>query len=277
MTSPQELPLDHIVIAVADLARTIIDYRALGFTVVEGGKHPGRTSHNALVVFEDGVYLELIAWQAPAPEERWYRTQTAHGEGFVDFALLPHDTAQVLAAARARGLGSLNGPIDGGRNRPDGARLQWQSARHATPDVPFLCGDVTPRALRVPEGEVRRHANGATGVASLAMAVQDIEASLTRYKQLLGPGPAENACSFLLPGLGLRLAVVPVRAASVVLMTPANAAALAGEPAVAAVLRARLASRGEGPCALSLRAAAGVMPLHFAPALSHGATLEIGA
>ena len=39
MTSPQELPLDHIVIAVADLARTIIDYRALGFTVVEGGKH----------------------------------------------------------------------------------------------------------------------------------------------------------------------------------------------------------------------------------------------
>ena len=75
------LALDHIVIAVADLDRAMADYRALGFQVLPGGQHPGRTSHNALVVFADGAYLELIAWRAPAPEERWYRTLSAHGEG----------------------------------------------------------------------------------------------------------------------------------------------------------------------------------------------------
>ncbi|MDH5265076.1 MAG: VOC family protein, partial [Betaproteobacteria bacterium] len=63
--------LDHVVIAVADLAKAVEDYRALGFTVQIGGRHPGRTSHNALVVFEDGAYLELIAWQEPGLAERW--------------------------------------------------------------------------------------------------------------------------------------------------------------------------------------------------------------
>src|SRR5471032_3390681 len=99
-----QLPLDHIVIAVGDLAQAMADYRALGFTVLVGGQHPGRTSHNALVVFQDGSYLELIAWQGPAPEERWYRTLVAAGDGFVDFALLPQNTASALDAARARGL-----------------------------------------------------------------------------------------------------------------------------------------------------------------------------
>ena len=55
MTSPQELPLDHIVIAVADLARTIIDYRALGLPVVQGAKQPGRTSQNDPQGFEDAA------------------------------------------------------------------------------------------------------------------------------------------------------------------------------------------------------------------------------
>ena len=161
------LALDHIVIAVHNLEAAIADYRAMGFQVMVGGQHPGRTSHNALVVFADGSYLEIIAWRAPAPEERWYRTLRDHGEGLVDFALLPPNTVQALAEARARGLDTLTGPLAGGRVRPDGAQLLWQTARHATPDVPCLCSDITPRALRVPEGDARVHPNGARSVLSL--------------------------------------------------------------------------------------------------------------
>jgi hypothetical protein len=81
------------------------------------------------VVLADGSYLELIAWQSPAPQERWYTCLQADGAGLVDFALLPEDTAQQLAAARARGLDSLAGPFDGARLRPDGVELRWQTAR----------------------------------------------------------------------------------------------------------------------------------------------------
>lgn len=267
------LTLDHIVIAVTDLQSAIADYRALGFQVVPGGQHPGRSSHNALVVFSDGAYLELIAWRAPAPEERWYRTLRDHGAGLVDFALLPHDTVQALADARARGLGTLTGPLDGGRQRPDGAQLRWQTARHATPDVPFLCGDLTPRSLRVPEGAVRSHPNGAQGVAQLAVAVRDLDATLARYRALLGV-QADAATPPASAG-GIRAVQIPLGSAVLLLQSPVHddTPPDRAEPPAAQALRQRLATRGEGPCALALRCDRGIRPPPPDLAATHGVAL----
>ena len=183
-----EFRLDHVVIAVHDLARAIEDYRALGFTVQIGGRHPGRTSHNALIVFADGAYLELIAWPEPGPAERWYNALQEHGEGFMDFALIPADVPLAIEEARGRGL-ELSGPIDGSRLRPDGKHVKWQTARQTTFDLPFLCGDITPREWRVPEGECRRHANGVRGIERITVAVRDAGVSAQRYAALLGVAP----------------------------------------------------------------------------------------
>lgn len=177
--------VDHIVIAVRDLGRTVAAYEAAGFTVTPGGRHPGRNTENALVVFDDGAYLELITYHAPSPDERWWRELDAHGDGLVDFALWPHDIEAAVAQARARGFTDLVAK-PGGRVRPDGTRIEWQTARQVRHDLPFLCADVTPRSLRVPEGDARRHANGATGVADITVAVQDVQASLRRYRAFLG-------------------------------------------------------------------------------------------
>ncbi len=177
--------LDHVVIAFHDLEKAIADWQAQGYTVVRGGRHPGRTSHNALVAFDDGSYVELIAWVEPNPAERWSTMLLKHGEGLMDFALLPESVPRAIDEARARGL-HLNGPIDGGRVRPDGTQVLWQTARQTTFDLPFLCGDITPRELRVPGGDARKHANGATGIAKVTVAVEDVEASLGRYRALLG-------------------------------------------------------------------------------------------
>lgn len=261
------LTLDHIVIGVGDLVQTMADYRALGFTVLEGGQHPGRTSHNALVVLADGAYLELIAWRAPAPEERWFRTQTTDGDGLVDFALLPADTEAVLAAARARGLLTLTGPINGGRVRPDGERLKWQSARHATPDLPFLCGDITPRSLRVPQGDVRQHANGALGIAALSVAVHDIEVSLSRFAALLGQSEIEPTVD-----AGICRAVIELGLFRIQLLSPMSGA----DGLAAHALQQRLSGRGEGPCALFLHAAPGQSPRLLDPSLTHGVEVQLG-
>lgn len=185
--------LDHVVIAVHDLAAAIDDYRALGFNVIAGGRHPPpRTSSNALVVFEDGAYLELISWDPPNPAERWSNLLQEHGEGIIDFALIPEDLPRAVEEARARGL-RLNGPLDGQRVRPDGTRVRWQTARQSTFDLPFLCADITPRALRVPEGEARVHPNGATGITQVEVSVHDRSASLARYRALLGDGAMQAA------------------------------------------------------------------------------------
>jgi Glyoxalase-like domain len=256
MAAPEHLPLDHVVIAVPDLAAAMADWRGRGFQVLPGGRHPGRTSHNALICFADGAYLELIAWQAPAPQERWWRTLQADGEGLVDFALLPQDTMAVLQRARARGLDTLVGPVDGGRVRPDGERLQWRTARHATPDLPFLCGDITPRRLRVPDDPALHvHPNGSRGVASLSVLVEDIAITLGRYCALLGgDGPAcpvPDQAQWR-PDEGLWAATLPMTGFSLTLLSPPPGPPPAGEPETARALRQRLAARGEGPCALEL-------------------------
>lgn len=272
--------LDHVVIAVTDLDKAVGDYRALGFTVVIGGRHPGRTSHNALVVFADGSYLELIAWQEPGPAERWYNEHAKHGDGLMDFALLPEEVPRAVAEAKSRGL-ALSGPIDGGRVRPDGRQVKWQTGRQATWDLPFLCGDVTPRDLRVPEGEARVHPNGVLGIARVTVAVHDPGISRGRYAALLGPNAGSDGAeaqrddpSLVLPASGLRAAFVPVGRTTILLISPSPQAR--AEPAPLEVtLRTRLATRGEGPIALILRGAPGKPAVQLDPATTHGVPIVI--
>lgn len=179
--------VDHIVILVNDLAAASSDYEKLGFTVTQGGSHADGRSHNALVPFSDGSYLELIAFPDGVPGDHFFGR--AHGqEGLITYALLPGDIDKDIAAVRKRGL-MIDGPLPGGRVRPDGQRVEWQTARVATFDLPFLCGDVTPRELRVPDGAAREHHNGIVGINGILIAVYDLEASVARYSALLGTEP----------------------------------------------------------------------------------------
>lgn len=241
--------LDHIVIAVTDFEEAVTDYRRLGFTVYPGGTHHGGVSHNALVIFADGSYFELIAYLKDAPETRWWQILSRAGEGLVDFTLLPNDTLLNLANARARGL-ELTGPIDGGRLRPDGARLDWQIVRPATTDLPFWCGDVTPRTLRVPEGEMRKHANGATGISRVTVAVSQIDASTARYAALVGPEFVRRKNQAVTVSIGQATI----------------------ELAGGAAAQSHIAQRGEGPVSILLRGPAQAM---LDPALTHGVPLAI--
>jgi catechol 2,3-dioxygenase-like lactoylglutathione lyase family enzyme len=260
MSSPS-FCLDHLVILVADLEQAVADYKALGFNIFPGGEHPGRGSRNALVVFADGAYLELITFNVKVPDFRWWQVFDRDGEGFVDFALLPGDLDAAVSAARKRGAEVLD-PEDGGRARPDGVSIAWRTARPATSDLPFLCFDVTPRELRVPEGEARRHANGVTGVSRLTIAVRDIATSLPRYQAYLdvtGTGASLNA-------EGLQQAVLPISGAELVLVSPGP------DGEASAALSRRLDARGEGPLALALK---GTKTLVLDAALLHGAGITV--
>ena len=265
------LTLDHIVIAVRDLEQTIADYRALGFNVLQGGDHPGRPTYNALVVLADGAYFELIAWRSPSPGDRWWELLNQHGDGIVDFALLPPGTAATVKEANGRGL-AYSGPHDGGRLRPDGERLKWQTARPPSTDLPFLCGDITPRALRVPEGDARVHPNGARGVRSLSIAVEDLDASLPRYRALLGEAhSAHIGTPFVPPGSATRVAAIALGATTLLLTQPIHSAGphAAGAP--------QLATRGPGPFAVVLGTGSSAAQPHHAWNLekTHGAAIEL--
>ena len=174
--------IDHVVLVVSDLGRAIADHTARGFTVTPGGEHEGGLTHNALVGFADGSYLELIAFHdvAAARGKHSWQPVAEAGGGWADFALLSSD----LAADASALAELLKRPVEaGGRTRPDGVAVAWQVARLVAP-LPFLIEDITLRQVRVPSGAQATHANGTRGIAGLVLGARDPEATSLRYMKL---------------------------------------------------------------------------------------------
>ena len=187
--------LDHIVIGVNDLAEGSADFRELGFQVTPGGEHSSGNTHNTLVGFDDGSYLELIAFKDRQiqPEHKWGE-RLSRGEGFLDFAL-----AGSGLETEARNLDQAGIPHSGvrplGRLRPDGQRIDWLLLNPMTDaaPLPFLIEDITPRELRVPSGEAARHPLGATGISGVRLLVDDLDSAAAAFAALLGDAGTDVA------------------------------------------------------------------------------------
>lgn len=189
------LQLDHAVIAVNDLDAAIRDYRSLGFTVVPGGLHANRATHNALITFPNGTYLELLAatGEPPAPGLIDFSPLLRHGEGLAGFALRSDDLEAETHRLRAAGF-AVDAIIPGERHRQDGAVVRWKLALVAGGFAPFLIQDVTPQDRRIPtDPAITTHANTATGLIAVEIAARDLPEAHAYYARLLGRPAAEAA------------------------------------------------------------------------------------
>lgn len=183
--------IDHIVIISDDLETAKANAASAGFTVVPGGTHGDGNTHNALIGFADGSYIELIAptEQGQTADHRWFK-RLRKGGGLVDFCLLGTNLADEIAAVRERGI-DYPEPFAMARKTPDGTMLEWTLS---TPPGtvgekgwPFMIEDITPRDLRVPhEPDQVAHENGAIGVAGITVLVADVEQSAREYEAILG-------------------------------------------------------------------------------------------
>ncbi len=179
--------IDHLVVVVPDLEIAVREYSDRGFTVVSGGRHPGG-SRNALIGLADGAYIELLAFDAPNPQHRWWATfQRTLREGacLADFCMGTDNLEGDVRALRQAGV-KMDDPHPGSRVRPDGYTVNWLiSAPPAEQSavVPFLIQDVTPRAERLPMD--RRHENQATGIDTLTIAADDLTSVSRWYEGVL--------------------------------------------------------------------------------------------
>lgn len=159
------ITFDHAVIAVHDLEAAIRDYEALGFTVKRGGVHANRATKNALVVFLDGTYLELLARTDEAPVTGLvdFSVLLNGDEGLVGYALRCDDIEAEVARLKNEGF-AVGDIIPGERRRDDGTLIQWKLALIDNGFAPFLIQDVTPRELRIStDPALTTHANRAVG------------------------------------------------------------------------------------------------------------------
>ena len=120
--------IDHILIGVPDLERTVDDLaKALGVRPVYGGRHPLGT-HNALLSLGPNTYLEFIALQPGV---------AGADIGMGDLAGLTRPvpigwavaaaTVSSLRASLAPSVFALSEPEPGSRTTPSGEVLQWQA------------------------------------------------------------------------------------------------------------------------------------------------------
>lgn len=257
---------DHAIIAVLDLNAAIEDFQALGFNAFYGGKHADGKTHNGLIVFEDGGYLELLAPTNPNFMETMETVDLnsfldfmARGDGWAGFALLVDDVEAAAEGMRAREL-AISGPTPNSRLRPDGEKIAWRIISIDDSRTPFFIQDETPRVLRVPDDPDKiTHANGATGVVGMSVAVKKLERGVERYRAILG----------IEPGAGPEIS----GAETVTFQLEGFTLTLAAPAAFDSPLTNYLAQRGEVPFEIVLRTTGdpGLLNLHQA----HGARIEL--
>ncbi|KAI1266496.1 glyoxalase-like domain-containing protein [Xylariaceae sp. FL1019] len=168
--------LDHVVVLIP--YDTLINPPAWitdNFTLSPGGRHADNRTENKLVFFQDGTYLEFIAFINDDAEKRkghWWDREY----GVVDFALTtkpdePLDHEALKKRMADSGTGITYGEPQAGGRATDGKEIKWQvtfpeGTERGT--VPFWCEDVTPREWRVPlTKENTTHPCGALGMGRL--------------------------------------------------------------------------------------------------------------
>ena len=178
--------LDHLVLFVDDLTTATSQFESRGFTVTPGGTN-GPT-HNALIVFSNDTYIELIALQSPRTRlmmrvlrrfgvldlrswlKRDLRTRLldwmSGPQGLIDLCFRGAELSEINASSPLCGIG-LTEPVQFKRYRPDGLGVQWTLRGANKRRQPFFIQDATPIDYRIPTGDPRIHRNGALGISEV--------------------------------------------------------------------------------------------------------------
>lgn len=239
-----ELMVDHVTVAGSDLKELQARLAAVGIRSDYGGAHSNGATEMALTSFPDGSYLELIAIQ-PKPDqkavaEHYWSKQMRENAGPTAWAVRVKDVAAEAARLKKAGI-DVSTPSRSGRKRPDGVRLEWETARvGAEPNgtfFPFLIRDFTARDARAfPKGHPTM--TKFTGIKRVVIAVRDLQASISRYQKAYGLSAISEKPNLIPEGRAVAFDGTPV-----ILVTPGDANSWIAQ---------RIASFGEGPCAFIL-------------------------
>ncbi len=220
--------MNHVGMAVRDVAQTARTFEAMGFQLTPYSPHsaawkPGEPvkpqgSGNRCVMFPHN-YLEILANEDPGkPTERietfLARHQGAHILCFNSETAEAIDAQLTAAGLRTSGVIPLQREID----TPEGVRTaKFQRVQFAPDDSPEgfiqVARHLTPQYIYQPR--YTAHPNGCDGLTDTIVVADDLPHFLTKYTRYLGraPVPAQDAWRFDFPLLG-RLTLIDYRQVS---------------------------------------------------------------
>jgi len=239
----QPMTVDHVSVCGSDLARMQRAFAEAGLVTDYGGPHANSYTQMALLGFEDGSYIELIAPRegAKVPNQGQWAAKISGNAGPCAWAINSRHLAADLERLKQRGI-RVDASAYGNRKKPDGTLIEWDTAAVGSGEagsmLPFIIQDRTPRSLRVQPSKSLA-GTGLIGIARVLIAVRDLDKSAVLFRKAYGwPAPLVEAH----PELGARLGYFPE--------TPVVLAA-ASDPK--SWVARRLADVGEGPAAYIIR------------------------
>lgn len=183
------IEFEHIVIVADDLKAATKDFQQMGFHVREGGAN-GPTE-NALIVFSDGSYIELIAMRSPVLRKialmasklglmrlllklfpvgvRRYLHWFGQPGGVVDIALRTYDIDQLAQAREGKPLVASETIRQFQRPGVDGERARWLLGSDLGYEPPFFIEDITDRTLRIPVVGLDEHPNRTIAIVKIEL------------------------------------------------------------------------------------------------------------
>ena len=238
-----------MILAVQNLDLAAEGYaRSLGLHVSGGGTHPAFGTINRIVVTGD-EYIELISVQGDTPASGWLAEMLASGhQGCAGFALATGDPEAAAASMRERGL-SVDGPTPGRLDTGDRYSRGWEVVRILRPPIeglPFLirhesAGEERRQLLGGNVG-LAPHSLGATRIASITVAVPDVQDGIDTYRRCFDLEPAKDREDGM---LGATLADLPLASGAIISLA---APTIPGQGPVAQ----HLTTRGAGLFAITL-------------------------
>jgi catechol 2,3-dioxygenase-like lactoylglutathione lyase family enzyme len=208
--------IDHAVVVVRDLDAARATFARMGFTVSPRGFHTVGSQNHCVMFGHD--YVELLASpeENPHPSRQHYTEFARQGEGLAALALQSRNAKGAYTELLWAGFGPSD-PLELARPvaLPGGEReARFRITQVAPGAMPggrvFVCEHLT-RDL-VWRSEYLRHANGATGLAAVAILCDDAAAAAKPYERLFDTKAKEIAEGLLVETGGAPVAFVTAAA-----------------------------------------------------------------
>ncbi|MGB8012342.1 MAG: VOC family protein [Terriglobales bacterium] len=183
------LELDHVSICGANLDTLRQAFTDVGLTPDFGGPHGNGVTQMALIGFDDGTYLELIApiKAGVTAGSNWARFMAEDATACA-WAVGTNVLLQEVDRLKKAGI-AVTAPEAGSRKRPDGMSIEWKTADAGSgspgSNLPFIIEDQTPRAWRV---QTSASVAGAplSGVENVVLGVNNLDASIALFRRAYG-------------------------------------------------------------------------------------------